>query len=62
MFTCVICHFDVELDDAIAPVRGGRCICLACCTREADAALNMSKHLRQELGATLEGLSASPLT
>jgi len=53
MFTCLICHFDTELDDVAVPGADGRCICLRCFARETGTAKRMPKSLRGELLATL---------
>jgi hypothetical protein len=53
MFTCVICRFEAELDDVIAPTRRGRCVCLRCFSRETDSSRQMSKDLRRDLSMVL---------
>ena len=53
MFRCIICHFDVELDDVIVMPIGGRCICVACYRRETESELPMPKALRREISAAL---------
>jgi hypothetical protein len=60
MYTCVICQFEVELDDAIAPVGGGRCICLACYARNTDTTVAMPKRLRSEVAAVAEQAPVIP--
>jgi hypothetical protein len=30
MFRCILCQFEIELDDAVAPTHKGRCVCLRC--------------------------------
>lgn len=54
MHTCVICRFEIPLDDAIAPTGSGRCLCLSCFARETGNTLAMPKQLRLELTAILE--------
>ena len=49
MHTCVICRFDVELDDVELHATNDRCICLACYQRESDSSRPMPKTLRREL-------------
>ncbi len=49
MFTCIICRFDAELDDAVVPAAGGRCVCLRCFTRETVTPRPMPKGLRREV-------------
>lgn len=58
MYKCVICRFDAELDDVIAPVSNGRCVCLRCFTRETGGARAMSKELRQDLQSALSAIPA----
>lgn len=58
MYTCVICQFEVELDDTIAPLPSGRCICLSCYARTTDTAVPMSKKLRSEVAAAAEQATA----
>ncbi len=58
MYTCVICRFETELDDVIAPVASGRCVCLRCYARETETALPMPKALRQDVSATLAASTA----
>lgn len=53
MFTCVICRFEAELDDVIAPTRRGRCVCLRCFSRETETSRPMSKELRRDLSFVL---------
>ncbi|MGI8551202.1 MAG: hypothetical protein ACR2PL_10535 [Dehalococcoidia bacterium] len=53
MFTCVICRFDVEMDDTIAPTASGRCVCVRCFARETETSRPMSKDLRRDLISTL---------
>jgi hypothetical protein len=59
MYSCIICHFDVELDD-VAVAGGARsCVCLRCYARETDSELPMPKQLRRELTATLAGIGVA---
>jgi hypothetical protein len=53
MFTCIICRFEVPLDDAVAPTAAGRCVCLRCFSRETATARPMSKSLHRELAAAV---------
>jgi hypothetical protein len=53
MFRCILCAFEVELDDAVVAAQGARCICLRCYTRETNNTKLMTKGLRRELTATL---------
>ena len=59
MFNCVICRFDAELDDVVAPISGGRCVCLRCYGRETDTALLMSKDLQRDVVSALASLPAT---
>jgi hypothetical protein len=53
MYSCVICRFLVELDDAMVPTPSGRCICFRCFSRETESAVHMPKWLEGELLAVL---------
>ena len=57
MFVCVLCRFETEFDDVIAPVAGGRCVCLRCFTRETASALAMSQEPGRDLVAALSGVT-----
>ena len=59
MFTCVICQFNAELDDVALSGPSGRCVCLRCYLRETGNGLAMSKSLRRDLAACVNGISAS---
>ncbi len=59
MYKCVICHFESELDDVIAPASNGRCVCLRCFARETDTALPMPKDLRRDVSSALASLPAT---
>ena len=56
MRICVICRFETELDEVVAPVSGGRCVCLRCFNRETQSALPMPAALRRDLIDALSGL------
>jgi hypothetical protein len=49
MCMCVICRFQVELDDAVLPTSNGGCICVRCFARETETEVPLSKSLRKEL-------------
>jgi hypothetical protein len=49
MYQCVICKFDVQLDDAVAPTAGGHCVCVRCFARETESEHPMDKGLRQSI-------------
>lgn len=53
--TCIICHFETELDDVVVPGGARSCVCLRCYSRETGSARRMSKQLRRDLIATLAG-------
>jgi hypothetical protein len=53
MYRCLICRFDVELDDAIAPTRRGTCICVRCYARETQNERQVPVSLRRELEEAL---------
>lgn len=57
MYRCIVCHFDVELDDV--ELRGGArsCVCVRCYARQVDAEHPMPKELRRDLIQTLAGVS-----
>ena len=59
MITCVICRFDVPLDDAVVAMTGGRCICLLCYGRETGSHLPLPRALRREVSALLGALQAA---
>jgi hypothetical protein len=58
MWTCVICRFEVELDDAVAPTESHHCVCVRCYARETETALATPKELRRELSALLAVVDA----
>lgn len=53
MFHCILCAFDVELDDTVVTSAGFRCICLRCYSRETGNLKLMTRGLRKELVSTL---------
>lgn len=59
MFRCIICRFEAELDDVIAPASNGRCVCLRCFARETDTARSMSQELRRDVTSALADLPAT---
>ena len=56
MYHCILCAFDVELDDTVVTSGNGRCICLSCFNKETQSEKRMGKSLRTELVATLATL------
>lgn len=56
MQTCIICHFETELDDMVVGNTGGHCICLRCFARETGSDRPMPKALRREISAALAAL------
>lgn len=59
MTTCIICRYDVPMDDAIAPSASGRCVCLRCFTRETSTTMRMPKGLIRQLTELMEDVPAS---
>jgi len=57
--TCIICHFETELDDIVVAGAGGQCICLRCYARETNSERPMPKELRREIIAALATLEAA---
>jgi hypothetical protein len=53
MYTCSLCHFEMELDDAVLPRPNGMCICLRCYAQTVGKELQMPKELRREVTALL---------
>lgn len=53
VFTCIVCKFPVELDDAVVPTAEGRCICVRCFYRQIGDERRLSPALRRELEALL---------
>ena len=53
MWTCVICRFEVNLDDAVAPTQSNHCVCLRCYARETESARSISNELRSQLNSLL---------
>ena len=53
MFTCIICHFETELDDVVTSGATGRCVCLRCFGRETGSTQSMPWALRRMLSAVL---------
>jgi hypothetical protein len=49
MFTCVFCHWDIDLDDVELNHGDGKVVCTACFRRETGDTTRMSKALRAEL-------------
>lgn len=59
MKTCIICRFEVELDDVVVGNEGTRCICLHCWTRETGSEQPMSKKLQREIRAALADIQVA---
>jgi hypothetical protein len=53
MFTCMLCKFATEYDDAVAPTADGRCICLRCYERAVGDERHMDAALRRLLETAL---------
>ncbi len=58
MYQCVICKFEVQLDDAVAPTPGGHCVCVRCFARETESEHPMDKSLRQSILGVLSETAA----
>lgn len=58
VYVCLLCRFETEKDDAIAPLSCGKCICLRCYARTTDTAVPMPDHLRRQLVAALAGVES----
>ncbi len=52
MYTCTICHFRTELDDAVV-VHVEQCICLRCYGHETGSFKPMPRELREMVIAAL---------
>jgi hypothetical protein len=57
MFSCIMCHFAMELDDVAVDVGNGRGVCLRCYARETSTQLPMPSTLRRAVHAMLDGLT-----
>jgi hypothetical protein len=55
MFTCILCRFQTEADDAAIGGRVGTCICLRCYVRQVGAERPMPAELRRAVEDTLAG-------
>lgn len=53
MYLCVLCKFEVVLDDAIAITKRGNCVCIRCYARETDTQHPIPTALRRELEETM---------
>jgi hypothetical protein len=53
MERCLICLSDVELEDAVAAMRSGTCICVRCFARETKTERPIPAALRRELEQAL---------
>jgi len=54
-YRCILCKFEVSLDDAIAPlIATGRCICLRCFSRETSTTHPMPDGLRKAVTAAAQ--------
>ena len=54
MVTCLLCGFDVELDDAVVVLASrARCICVRCFGRETGSTRPMPRWLQREVTACL---------
>jgi hypothetical protein len=53
MTCCIICRFEMELDDVALTCARGRCVCLRCFARETGSVRTMPAALRREIAAIL---------
>jgi hypothetical protein len=53
MLVCIICRFELEIDDVAIEAAGGHAVCVRCYARETENKLPMPKSLRQEIVAAL---------
>lgn len=56
---CALCKFETTLDDVVAKLPYGRCICLGCFDRQTEDPHRMPKKLRTHLRAVLAELEAA---
>ena len=56
MWVCIICRFEVFLDDTITPLACGKCICCKCYKREVGDMHPMPNTLRMSVRAVLAGI------
>ena len=57
MYTCIVCHFEIVLDDVAVESQSGHSICLRCYTKLTDTEQPMPKDLRREVEAFLHALA-----
>jgi hypothetical protein len=57
-YQCMICTFDTALDDTWIVVRGNRCICVRCFTREVGTQRPVPAPLYFDVEVTLLHISA----
>jgi hypothetical protein len=56
MMNCLICHFDIEIDDLAIHGVGRRCVCLLCYGRVTGSSRPMPKKLQRVVQAALSAL------
>jgi hypothetical protein len=59
MYRCVICHFEVPMDDTVISGRTGCCICLRCYIREAGVERPMTPGLRRDVSSALGAIAGA---
>jgi hypothetical protein len=59
MRSCILCHFDTELDDVALTLAASGIICQRCFDRETASQRPMPKALRRQLEATLALVDAA---
>jgi hypothetical protein len=53
MQTCILCHFETELDDVVVAFVVGGCVCLGCYGRETGSSRPMPRTLWRQVAASL---------
>jgi hypothetical protein len=60
MTACIICRFEIELDDvAVRGSHGRRAVCIRCFARETGSHRQMPKSLRRDIQAALAGITTA---
>ncbi len=55
MFRCILCRFEVELDDVKLNHGNGAVVCLRCYTREVEADRAMAARYRRNVQRAIDG-------
>ena len=59
MPVCIICRFEVEIDDVAIEGAAGNAVCVRCYARETENELPMPKSLRREIVAALNEIEVA---